>query len=112
MAGDAEANPIIGIWSTTSRKSVRIQNPDGSSHSERQVRPGLAPGHAAGERGRDPGGAEGLLQLLQADPGPAALPLVQDPELPHLLNAVYGLDIPDSDPNTAGIQRADLIACS
>ncbi len=39
----------------------------------------------------------------------AALPLVQDPELPHLLNAVYGTDIPDSDPDTAGIQRADLI---
>jgi hypothetical protein len=41
---------------------------------------------------------------------PAALPLVQDPELPHLLNAVYGLDIPDSDPDTDGIQRADLIS--
>ena len=26
----------------------------------------------------------------------AALPLVQDPELPHLLNAVYGLAIPTS----------------
>jgi len=40
----------------------------------------------------------------------AALSLVQDPELPHLLNAVYGLDIPDSDPNMPGIQRADLIS--
>ena len=39
----------------------------------------------------------------------AALPLVQDPELPHLLNAVYGTDVPDSDPDTPGIQRADLI---
>jgi hypothetical protein len=39
----------------------------------------------------------------------AALPLVQDPELPHLLNAVYNTAIPDSDANTPGIQRADLI---
>ena len=39
----------------------------------------------------------------------AALPLVQDPELPHLLNAVYGTEVPDSDPSTPGIQRADLI---
>src|SRR5207244_4177966 len=30
-------------------------------------------------------------------------------ELPHLLNTVYGTDVPDSDPNTDGIQRADLI---
>jgi hypothetical protein len=35
---------------------------------------------------------------------------VQDPELPHLLNAVYGTAIPDSDANTPGIQRADLIS--
>jgi hypothetical protein len=37
---------------------------------------------------------------------------VQDPELPHLLNAVYGgafPTIPDSDADTPGIQRADLI---
>jgi hypothetical protein len=40
----------------------------------------------------------------------AALPLVQDPELPHLLNTVYGLDVPDSDPDAQGIQRADLIS--
>jgi hypothetical protein len=37
------------------------------------------------------------------------LPAVQDPELPHLLHAVYGTDVPDSDGSTPGIQRADLI---
>ena len=25
---------------------------------------------------------------------------VQDPEVPHLINLIYGLPIPDSDPNT------------
>ena len=37
---------------------------------------------------------------------------VNDPELPHLLNAVYPgafPNVPDSDPSTAGIQRSDLI---
>ena len=33
------------------------------------------------------------------------LPAVQDPELPHLLNAVYGTDVPDSS-KAPGIQRA------
>ena len=37
------------------------------------------------------------------------LPAVQDPELPHVLNAVYGTDMPDSDRTRPGIQRADLI---
>ena len=37
---------------------------------------------------------------------------VQDPELPRLINAVYPTffpNVPDSDPGTPGIQRADLI---
>jgi hypothetical protein len=40
------------------------------------------------------------------------LPAVNDPELPHLLNAVYPgafPTIPDSNPGMAGIQRSDLI---
>jgi hypothetical protein len=35
---------------------------------------------------------------------------VQDPELPHVLNTLYGLPVPDSDPGTPGIQRSDLIS--
>jgi len=38
------------------------------------------------------------------------LEYVNDPELPHLMNAVYGFQVPDSQPNTPGIQRDDLIA--
>ena len=40
------------------------------------------------------------------------LPAVNDPELPHLLNAVYPgafPNVPDSNPSMAGIQRSDLI---
>jgi len=35
---------------------------------------------------------------------------VNDPEVPHLINLIYGLPIPDSQPGTPGIQRDDLIA--
>ena len=34
------------------------------------------------------------------------LPAVQDPELPHDLNALYGVPVPDSTRSTAGIQRS------
>ena len=32
--GKADANPIIGIWSTTSRKSTRVQFDDGSQQNQ------------------------------------------------------------------------------
>ena len=31
--GDASAHPIIGVWSTASRKSLRVQDPDGGLSS-------------------------------------------------------------------------------
>ena len=108
--GDADAKPIVGIWSTTSRKSLRIQEPDGST----------------GERGRFvqvsrlgmplvnevviPVGLKDYFNGSKPTADGAALPLVQDPELPHLLNGIYGTAVPDSDPEKAGIQRADLIS--
>jgi hypothetical protein len=107
---DADANPIIGIWSTTSRKSTR----------------GPARRRVAAEQGKYvqvsrlgmplvnevviPVGLRDYFNASKPTQDGAALGLVQDPELPHLLNAVYGLAVPDSDPDTAGIQRADLIS--
>jgi hypothetical protein len=34
---------------------------------------------------------------------------VDDPELPHLIESIYGIPAPDSDPDEPGIQRDDLI---
>ena len=34
---------------------------------------------------------------------------MNDPELPHLINAVYGLDVPDTNPAVDGVQRSDLV---
>jgi hypothetical protein len=110
MAGDAEANPIIGIWSTTSRKSVRIQNPDGSTDSHGKYVQVSRLGMPLVNEVVIPVGLKDYFNGSKPTQDPAALPLVQDPELPHLLNAVYGLAVPDSDPDTAGIQRADLVS--
>jgi hypothetical protein len=110
MAGDAEANPIIGIWSTTSRPSVRIQGANGSSSSHGKFVQVSRLGMPLVNEVVIPAGLKDYFNSSKPTQDPAALPLVQDPELPHLLNAVYGLDIPDSDPDTAGIQRADLVS--
>jgi len=108
--GDANANPIIGIWSTTSRRSVRIQNSGGSTDSDGKFVQVSRLGMPLVNEVVIPVGLKDHFNSSKPTQDPAALPLVQDPELPHLLNLVYGLDIPDSDPNTAGIQRADLIS--
>jgi hypothetical protein len=100
---------VLGIWNTASRPSMRVQKADGTqafSGSDVQV-----------SRLGNPLVNEVVVPLAFKDyfngskpTGDAAyLPKVQDPELPHLLNLVYGTDVPDSNPDKAGIQRADLI---
>ena len=108
-AGDAEANPIIGIWSTTSRRSTTIQAKDGSQKGEGKFVQVSRLGMPLVNEVVIPVGLKDYFNSSKPSADGAALPLVQDPELPHLLNAVYGTAIPDSDPDTPGIQRADLI---
>jgi hypothetical protein len=108
--GNADGNPIIGIWSTTSRKSTRVQLGDGSQQNRGRFVQVSRLGMPLVNEVVIPVGLKDYFNASKPTQDGAALGLVQDPELPHLLNAVYGLDVPDSDPNTAGIQRADLIS--
>ncbi len=108
--GKADANPIIGIWSTTSRKSTRVQFGDESQQNQGKYVQVSRLGMPLVNEVVIPVGLKDYFNASKPTQDGAALGLVQDPELPHLLNAVYGLDVPDSDPNTAGIQRADLIS--
>ena len=108
--GDAQANPIIGIWSTTARRSVRVLQDDGSREDRGPFVQVSRLGMPLVNEVVIPVGLKDYFNASKPSADGAALPLVQDPELPHLLNAVYGLQIPDSDPDTPGIQRADLIS--
>jgi hypothetical protein len=108
--GNADANPIIGIWSTTSRKSTRVQLGDGSQQQRGRFVQVSRLGMPLVNEVVIPVGLKDYFNASKPTQDGAALGLVQDPELPHLLNAVYGLDVPDSDPNMPGIQRADLIS--
>jgi Domain of unknown function (DUF4331) len=110
LGGDEDANPIVGIWSTTSRRSVQIQRRDGSMDENGNFVQVSRLGMPLVNEVVIPVGLKDYFNSSKPTQDPAALPLVQDPELPRLLNAVYGLDIPDSDPDTDGVQRADLIS--
>ena len=108
-AGNADANPIVGIWSTTSRRSTTIQANDGSQKDEGKFVQVSRLGMPLVNEVVIPVGLKDYFNSSKPSADGAALPLVEDPELPHLLNVVYGTEIPDSDPDTPGIQRADLV---
>jgi hypothetical protein len=107
---DASANPIIGIWSTTSRPSTEIHQGDGSLDQRGKYVQVSRLGNPLVNEVVIPAGLKDYFNASKPSQDGAALPLVEDPELPHLLHAVYGLDVPDSDPNTPGIQRDDLVS--
>jgi Domain of unknown function (DUF4331) len=107
---DADKNPIVGIWTTTSRKSVRIHEPDGSTSARGKFVQVSRLGMPLVNEVVIPVGLKDYFNGSKPTADGAALPLVQDPELPHLLNAIYGTDVPDSDPDANGVQRADLIS--
>jgi hypothetical protein len=102
-------NQKIGIWSTASRPSIRAQSADGTqSFSGHNVQVSRL-GNPLVNEVVVPVGTKDYFNGSKPKSDQQFLPAVNDPELPHLLNAVYGTEVPDSDPNTPGIQRDDLI---
>jgi Domain of unknown function (DUF4331) len=99
----------IGIWSTASRRSMKIDNGDGTQSFEGKNVQVSRLGNPLVNEVVIPVGLKDYFNSSKPKADGAALPLVQDPELPHLLHAVYGTEVPDSDPDADGVQRADLI---
>jgi hypothetical protein len=110
LGRNAAENPIVGIWSTTSRRTIQIQNADGSTDSDGKFVQVSRLGMPLVNEVVIPVGLKDYFNGSKPSADGAALPLVDDPELPRLLNAIYGTAIPDSDPDTPGVQRSDLIS--
>ncbi len=107
--GDASAHPIIGVWSTASRKSLRVQDPDGGLSSRGDF--------VQVSRLGNPLVNEVVIPYKDKDKFNASRPVddgqflrsVNKPELPGLIELIYAVPAPDSDDTTPGIQRDDLI---
>jgi hypothetical protein len=103
---------VIGIWNTAVRPSMRVQSSDGTqTFSGKNVQVSRL-GMPLVNEVVVPVGLKDYFNGSKPKNDAQFLGAVQDPELPHLLNAVYGgafPTIPDSDAGTPGIQRADLI---
>ena len=75
------------------------------------VRPGLAAGEPAGQRGADPAGHQGLLELPAAGDDSQFASHVANPELAGLLPVLYPGVFPNlAAYNATGAPRADLVA--
>ena len=106
MPGDGD---VIGIWSTASRPTTRIQKPNGDQD--------FTGGDVQVSRLGMPFTNEVVVPVGKKDYFNASkpfedeqfLPLVRDPILPRVIRSVYGTEIPDSDPDKPGIQRSDLV---
>ena len=107
---DPANNPVIGVWNTASRRSIRVQNKATGAQSFKgrfvQV-----------SRLGQPLVNEVVVPVTLKDYFNASKPhndaqfldVVNEPILPKVVEAVYGIPQPDSDDQKPGIQRDDLI---
>lgn len=103
-------NPVIGVWSETERQKTKVLLNNGEED--------FSGDHVNVSRLASPLVNEVVIPLEDKDLWNRSDPLqdaqflsyVNDPELPRLINAVYGLPIPDSNKDKKGVQRDDLIS--
>jgi hypothetical protein len=104
-------NPIIGVWTTASRKSMRVENGDGTqTFTGPQVQVSRL-GNPLVNEVVVPRGKKDLFNSSKPSADGQFYPYVfDDPELPEVVHAVYSsVPVPDSDSGTPGIQRQDLV---
>jgi len=101
---------IIGVWTTAARQSIRVQDDQGAVTPSGSFVQVSRLGMPLVNEVVVPVGLKDYFNASQPKDDAQYLGAVQDPELPHVLNSIYGLPVPDSDPGTPGIQRSDLIS--
>jgi hypothetical protein len=105
--------PIIGVWNTAKRGSVRVQNDAGAVSIRGDLVQVSRLGMPLVNEVVVPVAAKDYFNASNPRNDGQFLPQVQDPELPHVISAVYPSvfpNVPDSDGSTPGIQRSDLIS--
>jgi hypothetical protein len=103
---------VIGVWTTASRPSIRIQGSDGSLQWKGDNVQVSRLGMPLVNEVVVPVGSKDYFNGSNPRNDAAFLPKVNDPELPHLISAVYGTlfpNVPDSNTGMGGVQRSDLV---
>jgi hypothetical protein len=103
------ANPIIGVWSTASRRTHRIQRSNGDLDTRGDFVQVSRLGSPLVNEVVIPVGQKDRWNASKPQADGQFLRFVNRPILPEIVNAIYGLPIPDSNPDRPGVQRDDLI---
>ncbi len=101
--GDASANPIIGVWSTSARQSMRVQNVDGSQKYSGDFVQVSRLGNPLVNEVVVPVGKKDAFNASQPADDAQFLPKVQDPEVPKLIQKIYNVPAPAAP-------RSDLVS--
>src|SRR5262245_13112288 len=94
----ADPNAVIGVWSTASRPSVTSRGGGQERQSDRFVQVSRL-GHPLVNEVVIPRGTKDVFNSLEPSGDAAALPFVTDPEVPKLLNALFGITSPAAPRN-------------
>ena len=119
-AGDASKNPVIGVWSTTSRNKTRVlkdtnaapstsatQSSDAADSSGNLVQVSRL-GNPLVNEAVVPAQLKDFFNRSTPDKDGQFLGKVTDPELPYLVKLLYGVPNPNTTPK--GMNRPDLVA--
>jgi hypothetical protein len=109
-ASDAMENPVVGIWTTASRRSTRIQKPNGTLSARGDWVQVSRLGMPLVNEVVVPVGSKNRFNGSKPKNDEQFLGAVNDPELPHLIETIYGIPAPDSNSMKDGIQRSDLVS--
>jgi hypothetical protein len=100
LKGDAKRNPVIGVWSTTERNRVRISGASAPVGKDRVQVSRL--GNPLVNELVVPAGLKDAFNSISPDKDasiPAVVKRVTDPELPKLIQGIYGLPAPATPRN-------------
>jgi hypothetical protein len=98
-AGDATKNPIIGVWTTAQRQSVRTQSTKGAQKFAGPFVQVSRLGQPLVNEVVAPVGAKDLFSASLPQNDAQFLAAVQDPEVPKLLEAIYKIKAPATPRN-------------
>jgi hypothetical protein len=102
LKGDAGRNPVIGVWSTTDRARVRISGqPAGNGPGNDRVQVSRL-GNPLVNEVVVPAGLKDAFNSLSPDKDasiPQVVQRVTDPEVPKLIQAIYGIPAPPAPRN-------------
>jgi Domain of unknown function (DUF4331) len=90
---------VIGVWATASRRSMNVINVDGSRKQEGEWRQISRLGNPLVNEVVIPLNLKDAFNSLSPKDDAVAAPAVLDPELPKLMKAVFGINIPTEPRN-------------